>query len=103
MQPEIPEMMDEHLKNKVLPDDLIAQIVHQHIYCLPLISFAKIWVKFLKHPELLNDPYYIATAPADLVEEARHTEESFSRTQHHRSSPARRFRRNVLTNPRPYN
>jgi len=68
---EHPEMMDEHLKNEVLPDDLIAQIVRQHIYCLPLISFAEIWAKFFKHPELLDDPYYIANAPADLVAEGR--------------------------------
>lgn len=68
---EHPEMMDEHLKNEVLPDDLIATIVQRHIYCLPLISFAEIWGKFLKHPELLDDPFYIAGAPAELVEEAK--------------------------------
>jgi imidazolonepropionase-like amidohydrolase len=68
---EHPEMMDEHLKDEVLPDDLIAQIVHQQIYCVPLISYAEMWAKFYKHPELLSDPYYIANAPADLVAEAR--------------------------------
>jgi imidazolonepropionase-like amidohydrolase len=68
---EHPEMMDEHLKNEVLPDDLVATIVQKHVYCLPLVSFAEVWVKFLKHPELLDDPYYIEGAPAELVEEAK--------------------------------
>jgi len=68
---EHPEMMDEHLKNEVLPDDLVAEIVKKHIYCLPLVSFAEIWAKYLEHPELLSDPSYIAGAPADLVEEAQ--------------------------------
>ena len=52
-------------------DEVVARIVEEGVFCIPLIVAMESYIRFLQTPELLDDPQVIAELPPDMVAEAR--------------------------------
>lgn len=54
-----------------LTDEVVAQIVRQRVYSVPMLVVGEVYSRYLDHPSRLEDPFYLRHAPADLVQQAR--------------------------------
>lgn len=67
-----PELFtDGPLPEGGLPKELAERAAKQNVYSIPLLVALEVYTRYLDNPSLLDDPYYVRNAPADMVLEGR--------------------------------